>query len=138
MTNQPYTTPPTDRDSSEPPEDWRVERRARRSGAPWAAGLILIVVGGLMLLRNLNVNIPYLENWWALFILIPAAGMFGNAWSAFRYAGMADSRARSSLIGGIFMTVLAGALLFGINWSFFWPVMLILGGLAVLANNLMK
>lgn len=143
MSNEPYSTPSSSEPVSEPvneapQEDWRTEHRERHAGAPWAGGLILIVIGAILLLRNLDINIPYLKNWWALFILIPAAGSFGNAWSAYRYAGALDSRARGALLGGFFMTILAGALLFGINWAFFWPVMLILGGIAVLVNNLLK
>lgn len=119
-------------------DDYCFERRARRAGAPWAGGLILIVIGGILLLQNLNIAIPYLQNWWALFILIPAAGSFGNAYSAFRYAGVLDARGRGALIGGFFLTALAFGLLFGISFSYFLPVMLILGGVTLLINTMLK
>jgi uncharacterized membrane protein len=79
--SQPSGTPP----STPPPaySDWREQRHAecqarreahrqRHAGRPygWIGGAILILLGGVFLLQNLN--IPFLANWWALFILLPA------------------------------------------------------------------
>ena len=61
---------------------WRriEERRAARRGrygSRWIGGAVLIALGIILLLSSLGSF--YLENWWALFILIPAIGAFGNA-----------------------------------------------------------
>jgi protein-S-isoprenylcysteine O-methyltransferase Ste14 len=118
---------------------WREERRAmRRNGAPWVLGLILIIVGGALLLQNLNFNLPFLRNWWALFILIPAVPMLINAWEEYQDAQAFTRRARGLLTGGLFLTVLAFAFLFGISSPFFWPGMLILAGVAVLLNGFVR
>jgi hypothetical protein len=129
MTNQP---------ASSASDDFSYEHRPRRAGAPWAGGLILIVVGGFLLLQNLNINLPFLHNWWALFILIPAIGAYSNAWNEWRATGVLNVHARGSLIGAFFLTALSLALLFGLTSSLFWPVMLILGGLSLLGNTLIK
>lgn len=119
-------------------EEHETRREARRDSAPWLGGLILIIIGVVFLLQNLNVNIPFFNNWWALFILIPAVSSFSNGMAEYRQAGALNERARGKLIAGFFLTVLAFALLIGINWSLFWPLILIAGGVSVLVNNLWK
>src|SRR5512137_1892101 len=59
--------------------------RGSRSGGAWVMGAILIIIGIVFLLQNMNVFI--LNNWWALFILIPAVGAFGAAWRSYQDAG---------------------------------------------------
>ena len=59
-------------------------RTSSRSGG-WAGGVILIGLGILLLLQNLASF--HLNNWWALFILIPAVGGLGAAWSNYQEAG---------------------------------------------------
>jgi hypothetical protein len=65
------------------------ERRAGRSGS-WVAGAILILIGIFIMLQNLTSF--ELENWWALFIMIPALGAFGNAWRAYQNDGRLSGR----------------------------------------------
>ena len=64
------------------PLDRREARRQRREegladpsrAGSWLTGVILIILGGMFLMRNMGTfDIP-LKNWWALFILIPAIG----------------------------------------------------------------
>jgi hypothetical protein len=125
----------TDQQPMNSSNDYRYERRMRHTAAPWAGGIVLIMIGGILLLQNMNFAIPYLKNWWALFILIPAAGSLANAYSAYRYAGRLDARARGALIGGFFLTALAFALIFGISSALIWPAILILVGLSMLVNT---
>ena len=63
----------------------------------WIPGLVLIGIGTVFLLKNFTDF--RLDNWWALFILIPAFGSLGNFVRAFRSAGRINGEARGSLIG---------------------------------------
>src|SRR5688572_4259602 len=84
----------------------RLERLAdpSRRGA-WVAGLIMISLGGIFLLRNTGTfDIP-LKNWWALFILIPAIGSLDTARRLYRSAGnRLTAPARGSLLVGLILT----------------------------------
>lgn len=77
------------------------------------------------------------ENWWALFILIPAIGSFAAAWRRYQEAGgRVTSGVLGSVIGGVVISAIALGFLFnfslGLNWNLIWPLMLILGGLSLL------
>ena len=72
------------------------ERRAGRLGSSWVVGAVLILVGILIMFPNLNTF--SLQNWWALFILIPAVGAFGNAWRAYQSNKRLSAAVRGSLI----------------------------------------
>jgi hypothetical protein len=123
--------------------DWREQRRAerwarrearwqRRAGrhTGWFAGVILIILGLIFLLEQMN--IPFLENWWALFILIPAFWAFIAAWDNYKEAGRMTRRATGGLVGGLFLTALTLVFLLILGGGFLWPALLILGGLALL------
>ena len=55
----------------------RREGRATRLGGAWIGGAVLLVVGVFLLLETLTS--VSLERWWALIILIPAAGAFAHS-----------------------------------------------------------
>jgi hypothetical protein len=118
----------------------RANRRAERRGLRgslaygWIVGLILIVIGGVARLQNLTGILLF--NWWALFILIPAIGAFANSWNIYQKNGKLTSGGRGSLIGGFVLTIIAAAFLFNLDLGNFWPVSLILVGLAVITNAL--
>ena len=69
------------------PFDRREARRQRREqrladpsrGGAWVTGLVLILLGGMFLLRNTGTFDLPLRNLWGLFILIPAIGAFDSA-----------------------------------------------------------
>jgi hypothetical protein len=110
---------------------WRAERR--KFGGPWVGGAILILVGLILLAQNFGIST--LNNWWALFILIPAVGSLATAWGIYQAN---DSHltpaARSALISGIVLTAITAAFLFNLNWGLLWPLLLILAGIAALIN----
>ena len=140
---------PTPTPSNPPPAspDWREQRRAehmarhearwqrhgsRRSG--WLWGALLVLLGVALLFENLG--LAFLTNWWALFILIPAFWAYVGAWDIYRENSRLTRRAAGSLTTGILLTKLALIFLFNLTAGPYWPVLLILGGLALLATGL--
>jgi hypothetical protein len=111
------------------------ERRSGRSGS-WVVGAVLILAGIFIMLQNLNLF--ELKNWWALFILIPAVGAFGNAWRSYQDDQKISTPARASLISGIILTMVSAMFLFELNWTILGPGLLILAGVGVLANALLS
>jgi len=107
------------------------ERRAGRAGS-WAVGAVLILVGVFIMLQNLTSF--ELENWWALFIMIPALGAFSNAWRAYNRDEGLSAPARASLISGVILTMVTAIFLLGLNWTILGPVLLILAGVGILLN----
>jgi cation transport ATPase len=108
------------------------ERRARRYSVSWVIGVILILAGFFIMLQNLTSYA--LENWWALFILIPAIGAFGNVWRTYQSNNHLSASARVSLIGGIILVMVTAVFLFNLNWTILGPILLILAGMGLLIN----
>ena len=124
-------------DSAQPTADSAqptAERHASRDNSSWIAGVAIIAVGVIFLLGNFT-NF-HLDNWWALFILIPGLMTFANAWRARQEDGHWSKRARGSIIGGLAITLVALIFLFNLDWGKIWPVFLILGGVAALLGGL--
>ena len=116
-------------------EDWgwrKGWRHGRRGG--WMPGLLLILIGAFFLLRNFTGY--QIENWWALFILIPALGNFTSAYERFQTAGTFDRHVRNELFWGVFFTLLSASFLIAVDFGLIWPAFLILGGLGMLLGAL--
>ncbi|MGA2490267.1 MAG: hypothetical protein ABSF99_08810 [Anaerolineales bacterium] len=144
-------TPPAGVPGNPPPSsypDWREQRHAerwarrqarwqRRAGrhSGWFAGVLLIVLGVVLLLEQMK--IPFFANWWALFILIPAYWAYIAAWDNYQDNNRLTRRAASSLVVGILLTILALIFLLNLASGFFWPALLILGGLALVVTALL-
>jgi hypothetical protein len=109
---------------------------ANRNGA-WIIGVILVLLGVVFLMQNF-MNLSF-GNWWALFILIPALGSFNNAYQAYTDGGnQMTPHVRSSFMWGILFTLITAIFLFSLNWSLLGPVILIVLGLGVLLNVVIK
>lgn len=102
----------------------------RGHGPHWGAGIALIVLGVVFLLSN--VTGFHLNNWWALFILIPAFGSFNEAWRNYQRHGRFTRSSRNSLLWGIIISLVAFTFLLNLDWGLIWPVFLIIGGLGAL------
>jgi cation transport ATPase len=148
----PYQNPsgsqPSGTQESVPPpmyHNWHGQRRAecwarrearwqRHAGRPygWLGAIILILLGVIFLLQNLG--IPFLMNWWALFILIPAVWAFVAAWNIYQDNGHLTRGGAGSLTVGVLLTILAFVFWLNLDVGLFWPVLLIVGGLVLLGT----
>lgn len=108
--------------------------RSKGSSGAWIPGLIFIALGVFFLLRNYTDF--ELENWWALFILIPAFGALGNFWRSYRSDGRMTGEATGSLIGALLLGTVAAIFLLGLSWGMMWPVFLIIAGLGALFSGM--
>jgi drug/metabolite transporter (DMT)-like permease len=109
----------------------------RRPNGSWVGALILIFLGIIFLLKELG--LPLLENWWALFFAIPAVASFGSAWNHYqRRDKQVTSGVMGSLIGGIVLTFLMFIFLFRLEWSYMWPVFLIVIGVLVFISSFLR
>jgi cation transport ATPase len=159
MNNQnpnPDQNQPTNPSPEPPPtyHDWHEQRRAERWArheqhwanrearwqrrgwrhTGWFFGALLILLGVALLMQNLG--LPFFTNWWALFILIPAFWAYVAAWDIYQENHRLTRRVASSLTVGILFTILTLIFLFNLTVGFFWPALLILGGLALLGSAL--
>jgi hypothetical protein len=105
--------------------------RRRNNGLFW--GFALVLVGIIFLIREFT-GFEF-RNWWALFILIPAIGSFSTAWYAFQRDNRINEAVRGSLGGGLIVLTIAVMFLFDMNWSHWWPLMLIVPGFVMLLNG---
>lgn len=119
----------------EPRRSTAMASRDREGSHAWVPGLILVGLGAFFLLRNFTDF--RLDNWWALFILIPAFGSLGNFRRAYQRSGRINGEARGSLIGGLILLFVAAIFLFGWNWGAVWPVFLIIAGVGALLSGLL-
>jgi hypothetical protein len=133
---------PTDPNTAPGPMSRHEERRLRReerrearggSGA-WIVGAILIVLGLVFLAQNLGGTL-LIQNWWALFILIPAVAAFSAAWNAYKSAGnRLTMPARGSLVGGLILLMITAVFLLNLSWTLLGPIIIILAGVGLLLN----
>ena len=139
---QPYdsngaVSPPEENAPPKPPEQTEsIEPAAAEEPTShrdnWIWGLALILMGGLFLLQNFSAF--HLNNWWAVFILIPAVGSFSTAWRHYRDSGRFNARARNSLFGGMILGLVALLFLLNLDIGHWWPIFLVLAGLGMILN----
>ena len=96
-------------------------------------GLVLITIGVIFLLSQITGF--HINNWWALFIMIPAVFKLNEAWQGYQSNGRFTDETRNALFGGLMLATVAGFFLFNIGWNLFWPLVLIMIGLGALLNG---
>jgi len=102
-----------------------------------ATALIVIAFGVFILLRNFGITLPFMEyhNWWALFILIGAAGPLSYAVRRYRQQQKFDGVVLHSLVSAVAVITVALVFLLNLSWNRWWPLFIVYGGLWMLANN---
>jgi hypothetical protein len=81
-----------------------------------------------------ELKIPTFNNWWALFILLPAIGSLSVAWQTYRSAGHLTRRVRSAVIVGIVLLLVTGIFLLNLNWTDLGPGLHALSGIALVID----
>lgn len=109
------------------------EALSPRRNSAWF-GIILILAGLIIFAQQAGWLGPRF-NWWALFILIPAFGSLTGAFYAFQASGRFNAAVRSSLGSALILFTLTFMFLLGLDWSVYWPLMIIAPALSVLLNG---
>ena len=101
-------------------------------------GIVFICLGIFFLLWNFDI-LEYFDNWWALFILIPALGSLGTAWSTYKRNGnVFTPKVRDEIFAGLLLSLVAAVFLFDLDWGKIWPGFLIIIGLEILLESVLK
>ncbi len=117
--------------SSEQTPEKKEQEGARPQRPAWIVGGVLIAIGIIFVLRNISGFT--LDNWWALFILIPALGSLATAWQMYeKHERRFTAASRGPLVGGIILLAVTAVFLFKLDWGVIWPGFIILAGLGVL------
>jgi len=103
-------------------------------------GLVVIAIGVIFLLRNLGIELPFMQfrNWWALFILAAALGPLSYAVHRFREAGRVDGLVLHSLLSALVIVLVASFFLLDLSWERWWPLFVIYGGLWMLVKGVRR
>jgi hypothetical protein len=97
----------------------------------WVPGIVLIALGLIFLAREYGGLT--LENWWALFILIPAYFTLERAYAYYR---VNDTRsATGPAIGGLALLALTAIFLLDLPIGQLWPIFLIIAGIGLLLSR---
>jgi hypothetical protein len=120
--------------NEEPTRRHPPERRTSSNVSSLALGAVLIIIGIIFLLQQAGDF--RLDNWWALFILIPTVGSWATAWRLYRDAGRITRGVRSAFFGGLAPLLVAMIFLFEMDWGKVWPAFLILAGVGALFGAL--
>lgn len=105
----------------------------KKSSAVWG---IMFIIGGIILLSQQFGWLGPRYNWWALFILIPALASLGGAFTAWQQTGKFNAAVRGGLGGGIVLLTLTFMFLLGLDWSVWWPLIVLASGLSIFLEGL--
>ncbi len=111
------------------------ERRAGRRNT-WIVGLVLAVAGTALLIQN--TTHLYFYNWESLLLLIPAIALLVRGFNQLQTSeGRLTSRVRGSFMASFVFFAITGVLYFNLNTNIFGPILLMVIGLAIVANSVM-
>jgi hypothetical protein len=102
----------------------------------WALGLAIVIIGGLLLARNLGVELFFLRlhNWWAFLILLAAIAPLQQAYSLYRTEGLrAAAINRLASAGSVIFIALI--FLLDLALGIWWPVFVILCGIYMMTGR---
>jgi hypothetical protein len=96
-------------------------------------GVLLIALGILFLSQ---VTFFKNDNWWSVFILLPALGFLWTAGTVYHFChNVYNFWVRFHLSVGIIVLAVAVIFALGLNWRYAWTLMLVVPGLAIFLNG---
>ena len=101
------------------------ESSSTNDGLGW--GVLLIIIGCALLFGRFTGLV--LRNWWAWFIIVPAGFKLYRGLQLIETRGRFTSTAASMFSGSFFLLTVGLFFLLGLNWTLFWPLLLICLGL---------
>ena len=110
--------------------------RSSKHSSNLMVGFALIGLGTIFLLTNFFDF--QLENWWALFIFIPAFANFGQASRLRSRNGRWTEASTGPLVGGLVLSTIALIFLLQLDWGTIWPIFLIIFGVGALLKNALE
>jgi hypothetical protein len=113
-----------------------VAKPAKHHSSGWVFGLAVVIIGGLLLARNLGLELFFLDfhNWWAFFILAAAINPLFHAWQSFQKEGL-SSNTLNSLVSGSTIVFIALIFLLDLSLMTWWPSFIIIGGLYMMTSG---
>lgn len=120
---EPQTSTP---ETTNTPETTKISK----PNSSWVFGLAVIVIGSLLLARNLGIELFFLDfhNWWAFLILAAAISPLANAYQSFKAEGFSQNTF-NSLVSGSTIVFIALIFLLDLSLTTWWPSFIIIGGL---------
>lgn len=107
----------------------------RRDGNRNNTGAVVLIVVGIVLLAGQGFG-GSLDNWWALFILIPAIGALSTAYRAYqRHNGEFYRDVTGPGITGLILLAVTAIFLFDLSWNLMGGVVVILIGAGMLLRR---
>jgi hypothetical protein len=107
----------------------RTEGKSKKN-SNWSGSFLVGLGVILFVLNGLRIS---MENWWALFILLPAFALFYGGHVIRRKGnGRLPFLARFNFALGLIIAVVAVMFLINLDWSLWWPLMLVTPGLSML------
>ena len=98
-----------------------------------AVAAVMILVG---LALSVGILTGYtLDNWWALFMLIPVGTMSMELWQDYQANGRLSKKTSGLIIPITILLVIVAIFLFNLSWSIIWPVSFIAVGASILLGG---
>ncbi|MFQ5421416.1 MAG: hypothetical protein ACE5EY_13750 [Anaerolineae bacterium] len=109
----------------------RINHNPQRTALTNWGGVFFLLLGAMLLWLILSPTV--VENWWAFFIMVPGLLLLGLAgmthlWSNGRFPILIRSFVGMSLI----LFTVTGLFLFNMDWHAWWPLMIVVPGMAVM------
>ncbi len=110
------------------------EKDGKRGNNNAVMALVFIAVGVVLVISNVS-GFEF-ENWWVLFMLIPAALFVKNIYDDYQANGRLTGRSTGAIIATLAILATAATFLFeAITWGTIWPIGLIFAGIAIFLGN---
>jgi hypothetical protein len=113
-----------------------VVKTTKTNSSSWVFGLAVVIIGGLLLAKNLGVELFFLDfhNWWAFFILAAAIQPLAQSWQIYKTEGFSHNML-NCLVSGSTIVFIALIFLLDLSLGTWWPSFIIIGGLYMMTSG---